>query len=358
MKEAEVENEWPERLRALLAASPIITNISIDPEPRGSGPDGEVDFLLDGKVHRLLVECKSSGQPRHVHSAVLLLGREIFRATDLTRGLFVAPFVSPSSRELLKEANIGWLDFAGNARIVFPKYHLEIERQNHDPFTSKRELRSLFYPKSARVLKVLLRPPLRLWRVAELAGTAEVSAGQVSNVRRALIDRGWAQAEAREGLRLTDPRALLDAWRDDGPPNPRTPYRGYTLKRASEGVLKAAFEEARRDGARLLLASHSVARRLAPFTRIAGDYFYADAKGLDILKRHLRLKEVNKGENVTVYAFDEAGLMNEAIEIEPTLYGTDAIQTYLDLLETGERGREAAEHWRKERIERSLEEAA
>lgn len=358
MREADVGNEWPERLRCVLAASPIIKNISIDPKRRTSGPDGEVEFLVDGQVHRLLVECKSSGQPRHVHTAILQLGRETLSTSDLTCGLFVAPFVSPSSRALLKEANIGWLDFAGNARLVFPKFHLEIERENRDPFASKREQRSLFYPKSARVLKVLLRPPLRLWRVAELAAAASVSAGQVSNVRRALIDRGWAQAEAREGLRLTEPHALLDAWRDDGPPSTNTPYRGYTLKRVTDSTLAAAFEEARGDGARLLMASHSVARRLAPFARVAGDYFYADAKGLAILRRHLNLKETDKGENVTIYPFDDAGLMAEAIEIDSALYGTDPIQTYLDLLETGERGREAAEHWRQERIEPSLESAA
>lgn len=357
MKEADVEHEWPERLRELLAASPIIQNISIDPQPRTSGPDGEVEFMLDGLVHRLLVECKSSGQPRHVHTAILQLGREAPSTSDLTRGLFVAPFVSPSSRALLKAANIGWLDFAGNARIVFPRLHLEIERENRDPFASKREQRSLFYPKSARVLKVLLQPPLRLWRVAELAATAGVSAGQVSNVRRALIDRGWAQAEAREGLRLTEPHALLDAWRDDGPPNSRTPYRGYTLQRIADSHLRAAFEEAQRDGAYLLLASHSVARRLAPFARVAGDYFYADTKGLAILQRHFDLKETDKGENVTIYPFDDVGLMVEAIEIDSTLYGTGTIQTYLDLLETGERGREAAEHWRQERIEPGLRDA-
>ncbi|MEO5736989.1 MAG: type IV toxin-antitoxin system AbiEi family antitoxin [Variovorax sp.] len=355
----DVGEEWPELLQKLLEGSPIIKEIAIDPIPRHSGPDGEAEFFIDGQVHRLVVECKSSGQPRYVHSAILLLGQEIFKATDVTRGLFVAPFVSPASRELLKRSNIGWLDLAGNARIVFPKFHLEIDRAERDPFASKREQRSLFYPKSARVLKLLLRPPLRLWRVAELASAADVSAGQVSNVRRALVEREWAHAEAREGLRLTNPRALLDAWRDEGLPDARAPYRGYTLThgRTSDKAVEAAFEEAQRDGARLLLASHSVARRLAPFARVSGDYFYADKKGLEILKRHLGLKEVDKGENVTVYPFDDNGLMADAIEINSAIYGTEPIQTYLDLLETGERGREAAEHWRQERIEHSLQSA-
>lgn len=353
----DVEREWPEHLRKLLQGSPIIADLEIDPVPKGQGLDGEVLFYVDGKPHRLVVECKSSGQPRYVRDAVTQLGREIFRSTGLTRGLFVAPFVSMASREILRETNIGWLDFAGNVRIVFPKFHLEFERADRDPFASKREQRSLFFPKSARLLKLLLSPPVRAWRVAELAATADVSAGQVSNVRRALIEREWAEAVSGEGLRLSNPRALLDAWRDEGMKSPKALYRGYTLAhgRASERAVEAAFEEAQRDGARLLLASHSMARRLAPFARVAGEFFYADSKGLAILQSHLGLEEVDKGENITVYAFDDDGLWNEAFELTPTLYGTGPVQTYLDLLTTGERGREAAEHWRAERIEPFLE---
>ena len=62
--------------------------------------------------------------------------------------------------------------------------------------------------------------------MAELADKAQVSLGQVSNVRRALIDREWATAEAGEGLRLTQPDALLDAWRDDGLHPPSIALRG------------------------------------------------------------------------------------------------------------------------------------
>ena len=38
------------------------------------------------------------------------------------------------------------------------------------------------------------------------------------------------------------------------------------------------------------------------------------------------------------------------MDLGSKLKGTDPIQTYLDLLSTGERGRETAEHWRAEKI--------
>lgn len=49
--------------------------------------------------------------------------------------------------------------------------------------------------------------------------------------------------------------------------------RGYTILHGHEldEAIEKAFEEAAHKGAKLLLASHSVARRLAPFVRIAGE---------------------------------------------------------------------------------------
>ena len=85
-------------------------------------------------------------------------------------------------------------------------------RVSDKPITERREFKSLFTPKSAQVLRVLLRDPKRTWRVMDLAEAAKVSLGHVSNVRTALLDREWAQV-VPEGLRLSSPDALLDAWK-------------------------------------------------------------------------------------------------------------------------------------------------
>lgn len=354
MSPLEVEQAWPSLLQGLLEASPIVKNVVVDPVPRreDGGYDGEVDFTIDEEPHRLIVECKSSGQPRYVRDAMSQLGREIFRATGLTRGLVFAPFISPASRAMLAESHIGWLDLAGNARIVFPRFHLEINKADRDPFATKREQRSLFFPKSARLLKLLLHKPNASWKVVELAAQADVSVGQVSNVRRALIEREWAHAETGEGLRLTQPQALLDAWRDDGVQTPSVVLRGYTLKhgRALEAAIEQVFAEVAAQGSNVLLASHSVARRAAPYARVAGEFFYAAPVGIALLKRHLEIAPTDKGENVTIFRPSDDGLWQETMDLPPKLKGTGPIQTYLDLLSTGERGREAAEHWRAERI--------
>jgi hypothetical protein len=350
----EVESAWPDHLRQLLTRSPIVQGLEIDPVPlrEDGGYDGEVLFIVDGKPHRLIVECKSSGQPRYVRDAMARLGPEIFRANGLTRGLVVAPFISPASRELLVKSQMGWLDFAGNARIVFPRLHLEIDKTERDPFVTKREQRSLFFPKSARLLKLLLHKPHASWKVVELAKQGDVSLGQVSNVRRALIEKEWATAEPGEGFRLVQPDALLDAWRDEGLHRPSVVLRGHTLKhgRALETAIEQVFAEVERQRTSVLLASHSVARRVAPYARVSGEFFYAGELGIRLLKLELDMAPTDKGENVTIYRPSDEGLWQETMPVPPRLSGTGPIQTYLDLLTTGERGREAAERWRADMI--------
>jgi hypothetical protein len=350
-----VEEAWPSLLLHLLEASPIIENVVLDPVPNrhDKGRDGEAEFTIKGESHRLIIECKSSGQPRHLRSAMSQLGLQIARSTGLTRGLVVAPFISPASRAMLAENNMGWLDLAGNARIVFPRFHLEISKADRDPFATKREQRSLFFPKSARLLKLLLHQPQLAWKVADLAEKAEVSIGQVSNVRRALIEREWAGVEAGEGFRLTKPDALLDAWRDDGLWAPSVVLRGHTLKhgRALDTAIEEVFTEVARQSSNLLLASHSVARRAAPYARTVGEFFYAAPAAIAILKSHLQISPTDQGENVTIFRPSDEGLWQETMALGPALQGTGPIQTYLDLLSTGERGREVADHWRAEKIQ-------
>jgi hypothetical protein len=109
-----------------------------------------------------------------------------------------------------------------------------------------------------------------------------------------------------------------------------------------------------RDDSRVLLASHSVARRAAPYARVAGEFFYASPAGIALLKQYLEITPTDKGENVTIFRPSDEGLWHETMDLAPKLQGTGPIQTYLDLLSTGERGREAAEHWRTERIKPML----
>jgi hypothetical protein len=119
----------------------------------------------------------------------------------------------------------------------------------------------------------------------------------------------------------------------------------------------SAFEDAARqalhsgsEGRQAVFASFSAAHWLAPYGRTGLQYFYADDAGLERLKVGLKLSSASKGENVAVTLLKDQGLFRDITEPAPGAVCTSPIQTYLDLTAAGERGREAAEHLRREKL--------
>jgi len=213
--------------------------------------------------------------------------------------IFIAPYLSPEAQTLCREHEVGFLDLEGNARLVFDGVFIE-RLVSSKPPVERRELKSLFKPKSAQVLRVMLRDPGRPWRVTELAEIAGVSLGHVSNVRSGLLDREWGQVSDK-GLFISEPDALLNAWRDAYEPPVGKRMGLYTTLHGS------AFEDAARqalhagsENRQAVFASFSAAHWLAPYGRTGMQYFYAADAGLERLKVSLKLSLASKGENVVV----------------------------------------------------------
>lgn len=342
-----------EALRRLLENIPILQIEGVETRAHAVSDDWKPDLtarlLVDGRHHTLICEYKSNGQPRYARSALLELRDYVMEKAPHATPVFMAPYLSPAVRQLCEEKGVGYLDLEGNARIAFGGVF--IERVVADkPAAVQRELKSLFRPKSAQVLRAMLRDPSRAWRVTELSEISGVSLGHVSNVRTGLIDREWAHA-SDDGLVLSAPDSLLDAWRDcyTAPPGERlrfyTPLHGSALEDAARGVLRAEG-----GSARAVFASFSAAQWLAPYGRTGMHYFFADQEGLSKLQAALKLASASKGENVVVTVPKDLGLLADTIEPAPGAICTSAVQTYLDLSIAGERGAEAAEHLRLKRL--------
>jgi transcriptional regulator with AbiEi antitoxin domain of type IV toxin-antitoxin system len=350
--EVKLEQKAQDRLQALLADVPFIRVEGADREIGEPSRNREADFLIrlkaNGRPVRLICEVKGSGQPRYVRTAIAQLRNYIEHQRD-AYGVVIAPYFSPASQQICRNEDICFVDFEGNCRLVFNGVFIE-RAAPLKPSTARRELKSIFSPKSAQVLRVLLRKPDRRWKVVDLAKAARVSLGQASNVRNALIDREWAESDS-EGLFLTKPDALLDSWRDAYVRSPGqrlafyTPLHGSTFQERIAKVL----ENANLNGA-AMLASFSAAQWLAPYARVNTNHFYANEIGLTALREGLELSSSARGENVIVMQVKDNGLFNDAVEPVPSIRCTSAVQTYLDLSIAGERGKEAAEHLRVERL--------
>lgn len=338
-------------LRRLLERVPILQVEGIETEAVAGdwGPDLTVRLLVNGRRHLLICEYKSNGQPRYARSAILRLRNCIEKQHPEAIPVFIAPYISPTVRQLCEEQGVCYLDLEGNARIAFSGVFIECTVTDK-PAAEQRALKSLFRPKSAQVLRALLREPGRAWRVADLSEISGVSLGHVSNVRTGLIDREWARA-SEDGLVLSEPDALLDAWRDSyaAPSGERlrfyTPLHGSALEDAARSALRADDSPGR-----AAFASFSAAQWLSPYGRTGTHYFFADDEGLRKLREALKLTPTSKGENVVVIVPKDLGLLSDTVEPAPGAVCTSPAQTYLDLSIAGERGAEAADHLRRERL--------
>lgn len=344
-----VEERAATALKELLLQVPAISADSLAVEA-SQWRDFVVRIVLPDGPHTLICEVKPVGQPRHVREAVAQLRSYIADGDSAATPVVIAPYLSSEAQALCREKRVGFLDLEGNARLAFGTIFIE-RHVDGKPAAERRVLRSLFKPKSAQVLRTLLRNPRKAWRVAALASAADVSAGHVSNVRHVLLDREWAKDEGA-GLHLTEPAALLDAWREayESPPGRRLFFYSALHGQALDKAVRRGLAVGSLTG-HASLASFSAAQWLAPYARNSTQYFYADAAALDALRAELHLASVAKGSNVVISVVNDDGFFRDTVEPAKGIVCTSAVQTYLDLAVAGERGQEAADHLRREILE-------
>lgn len=316
-----------------------------------SAGDMELDILATVRVAQkqqmIAIEFKSNGQPRMARAAAYQLQRYQQDNPDVYC-MVAAPYISPQAADICTKEGVGYLDLAGNCRITFDQVYIEQEGKSN-PFAQKRDLRSLYSPKAARVLRVLLNDPKTTWKVKPLADAASVSFGQISNVKSLLEAREWITT-VEAGFLLSVPEQILAEWAENYDFRKNTVRNYYTLKSVAdiEAHLAVACEER---GIPYALAGFSAAARFAPTVRYQRAMAYV-AREVEEMARMLSLKEVSSGANVTLLTPYDEGVLYGSRLIEG-IRVTAPVQTYLDLVGIKGRGEEAASALMEEVIRKS-----
>lgn len=356
----ELEIEALEAIRALLDHIPILQVHSIKHEnPFGPdrGYDAQIEVSNADKNYAIAVEIKPNGQPRFVRSAIYRLRNYTVHTSPSEFGpdisevvpMLVTPYLSPESREICLEQGVSYLDLFGNFRLTFGTVFIE-RTVAEKPKSEKKSLRSIFSPKASAILRIMMNDVDRPWRVADLAERSNASLGHVSNVRKALIEREWAD-EHDDGIMLTDPMAILSVWREDYRRPLGTRISGYTHLHGSK--LEDRLQDVlgvREGGPKVLCSLHTAAKWIAPFARDATNTFYTDDEGAEALKQVIDLSVAPKGANIFIKALKDQSYFDDAVEPSPGIYCTSPIQTYLDLWAGNDRDREAATYLLEERF--------
>ncbi len=333
-----LERRAEDALRICLEQVPFLQIEEILKQPLlgDARPDFVAKLRCTGEERQLVAEVKSIGQPRAAREAINQLYRYL-NVDPNAYGVFIAPYISPRAAEICAKEGVGYLDLAGNCRLVFDRVY--IERQGKpNPFSEKRDLRSLYSAKATRVLRVLLVNPKKAWKVQELAKEAAVSLGQTSNVKRRLEDREWLRKEP-DGFLLANPEATLTEWADNYTFRKNRVRDFYSMK----SVAEVEAEIARACGEREIpyaLTGFSGAARLAPAVRYQRAMAYVGDRQ-DEVASVLGLKEVSSGANVSLLAPYDAGVFYGGKDVDG-LRVAAAEQIYLDLAGYRGRGEEAA----------------
>jgi hypothetical protein len=346
MKEQEIVIKIKDELERTLRDIPFVEFRNSVTQASLAG--GQADLLLELKVkdslQKIVVEVKSPGEPRIIRAAIQQL-REYLDRTEGAYPMVAAPYISDDTAGICKQNGVGFVDLAGNLLLNFDQ--LYIERKNYpNPAIERRQVRSIFSPKSSRIVRAMLSNPGRSWQVQELAREAKVSLGLASRLKERLLDLEYA-SEKENGLTLSRPGELLKQWANNYSFRKNKVYDYFSLDEIKE-LERNLSQCCERRGIPYALTLFSGAALVAPYMRYTRGFAYV---GNDIqeIANSLGLKQVSSGPNFSVLEPYDQGVFYGSREIDNMRVVSD-VQLYLDLAGFKGRGEESAEFLFEQRI--------
>src|SRR6267142_1585231 len=298
----------------------------------GQKADLVMKFTFGGDEQTLLLEITSLGQPRQIRETVTRLG--VLRAEmGGADPVAVAQYISPQGAAILKRNGLGYLDLSGNCHLAFGNVLIEKE--------GKPNLRP-----STRPLKALFAEPGHLWRLDELARSAQVSLGHAHNVVKRLVELAWLDRGEQQRIHLSKPADLLDAWVDAYTYrlNEATTY--FSPERITRKLVGEIARVAQEEGRRFVFTLHSGAALVAPNVRFPAIHCYLEGDPEPVAKA-LGLRPGEGEGNVYLLAPYDTGVFYAPMA-KGGLPVVCLSQLYADLYHYERRGRGQAAHLRRE----------
>lgn len=354
--EKEIINQIKNDVIAVLNSTGLIRILKVR-ENTSSGttlrvPDLSIEVQTGGgSKYTLVFEVKSTGQPRFARMAVNQL-KEMVSKNSNYYGVFASPFISEESRKICQENKIGFIDLGGNCFFKFDNVYLSIEGKPN-LFPNTRPLKTLFYSKSSRALRVLLCNPRQNWFVKDLSKEADISIGQAFLVKKKLLEEEFIekfQIDEQKKFKLIKPDKLLGEWEKNysyKKNNIRNYYSLDDTKTIESNI--ANYCNAKKIKYAFTLTSG--ASLVAPFLRYNRVFIYI-LGNIETFAKDLNFKEVSSGSNISILQPYDEGVFYNLQVIDRAKVVSD-IQLYLDLISYKERGEEAAKFLFEQRISKS-----
>jgi hypothetical protein len=260
--------------------------------------------------------------------------------------LVVVERAPPGLRSAAENEGVSYLDVKGRGRVVADGLvYVATPHLDRGRFGVPRS--SPFAQRSCRVVRVLLTDPRRSWRLSDVAVLSHLNPGNVHRAFSALVDRGMVERD-NDAYVIADPGSLLEAWADQNqPPRERAWMRADGDLRAFVRDLIRLFE------GDAVVSGELAAEELAP-------YLPAESAIVHCLdpERFSRLQHTDKPRSLPRLGLSPGEVL---VDVADEGYGdfrsdetglplASPTQIYVDMAQDRGRGREAAEHLRRQVI--------
>lgn len=250
--------------------------------------------------------------------------------------IVIARFLTPATRERLREAHVGYLDSTGNAFVVLrrPALFIETTGARTDP-TPKPKGASLKGAKAGAVVRALcdFRPPVG---VRELAARASVTPGYASRLVKLLAEEALLEREGRGPVLTIDVPRLLRRWSEHYTFTGTNETRTYLDARGASNTLAHLASR----NARYAVTGSYGAAALAPVA--APRLLFAFVDDLEQAADELRLRPADRGANVVLAEPFDPVVYARAWQKDGVTYAAPS-QLVADLLSSPGRGPNEAE---------------
>ncbi len=348
------ESDLLEKCVDALASLPGIRILKIETENANPGIrfDRIVTANVRGQKVQIFIEAKSTGFPRDVDRVSVQFEGFLRDKKPSGVGMFVAPFITESSREMLKAKCINYWDQSGSLFLRTESALYDVER----PVNRVRRPvpKRIFRGSASQVIHALLNEPNRIWRISELAKQSEVANSHVHEVLRALEVEGFVERSGRgpnTRRKLIQPGNLLDEWANVHSLDEYDISSFYIWRQPTEQVAVLVTRELESRNISYALTAVSGAIRRAPFVWRESVAAILVPRSTDVMNAFSapEISQVDEGENLSLLATKEMTPFMFRTLVDGNWVASD-IQIYLDLMVWPQRGKEQADYLRRERI--------
>ncbi len=339
MNKQETVTTFTEELPILLP-NMRIEDISLDvPIDKLGRADVMVKIRTGNLKKYLLIEVKSSGEPRIVQSSIYRL-KKLSGINKGTYPVFVAPYISKRSREILASENIGYIDLIGDVYLKFGS--VLVDRLSNVERKTERSLsRGIFANKATRIIRAILNSPNKSWTIKGLAGICRMSPAGVYFVINNLEEKGYVLREKDKSIKVEDPKRLLQDWASNWSVEKSRSNAFFSFAKNQEQIISNFVNAGNELNIKYAFTGMAGASMVSPFVRYNDVWVYVSGD-TDSLVRKLDLRPTTSGANVRIFEPYDEGVFMDSREIRGARVVSD-IQLYVDLFTYPARGQEQAD---------------